>query len=112
MAHTVMQNAGMVFAILHHGARDRQYSGKELVDATKLISHEVNDVVAILGENGYAEWQRYLGTVPFVFGFVGITPRGRVGYERATQAKKASQGHDRSLRGPSSVAVATAVLLR
>jgi hypothetical protein len=46
---------------------------------------QVNDAVTILVENGFAEWQRFLGTAPFVFGYVQITPRGRVELERIRQ---------------------------
>ena len=47
---------------------------------------EVNDAVSILEENAHVEWQQFLGTAPWDFGFVEIRPRGRFEYERISLA--------------------------
>jgi len=44
--------------------------------------HEVNDSIALLERAGFVEWRRYLGTGPFNFGQVWITPIGRYEAER------------------------------
>jgi len=64
---------------------------KKLQEATGLSPMEINDAVTILDESGFVELLRYLGTAPFIFGQVTITPRGRYQWERikSLQAGKA-----------------------
>lgn len=61
-------------------------TAQELADATKLSPAEINDGVALLVEDGLAGWERHLGTAPFSFARVFITPRGRNEFEQAKQA--------------------------
>jgi hypothetical protein len=82
MPGTVEENAGKVLAFLYNGERSEQYDGPAIAAGTGLVPDEINDAVTILVENSYAEWQRFLGTAPWDFGYVEITPRGRYQYER------------------------------
>lgn len=90
MPPTVAENAGVILATMYAGEPEQEFSGQDLITATGLEPHQINDAVTILVENGYAEWMRFLGTAPFDFGYVSITPRGRVEYERVTAPARAS----------------------
>jgi len=59
-----------------------EVNGATLQEVTDLPPHEINDAVAVLQNSGYVEWRRYLGTAPFNFGHVWITPVGRYEAER------------------------------
>lgn len=52
-------------------------SGRQLQENTDLSPAEINDAATILRERGLVEWRQYLGTAPFIFGQLTITPRGR-----------------------------------
>lgn len=104
MAETVAENAGIVFSALYRGERGHQFPGAEIAEATGLAASEINDAVTILEENGYAERMRFLGTAPFQFGYVTITARGRVEYERARSAALADQRDGAALEKDSRVA--------
>lgn len=86
MLRSVEQNAALILSTLaampRADAGRTQASGKELEENTGLTPGEINDAVTILVEGGLAEWHRHLGTHPYEFGSVGITPRGRHEYER------------------------------
>lgn len=43
---------------------------------------KINQAVEFLKSKGYVEWLRYLGTAPFVFGFVKLTSRGEYEFQR------------------------------
>jgi hypothetical protein len=85
---TVAENAGKVLAFLYKAPSNEHYDGSAVQGGTELEPSQINDAVAILVENGYAEWLRFLGTAPFKFGNVWITPRGRFEYERAQAANQ------------------------
>jgi uncharacterized protein (TIGR02391 family) len=67
--------------------------GGALISATNLSADEINDAVAILVEKGFVEWSRVMGTAPFDFGGVRITPRGRLEHERAVAGRSAPPGN-------------------
>lgn len=75
---------------------------KKLQEATGLSPMEINDAVTILDESGFVELLRYLGTAPFIFGQVTITPRGRYQWERikSLQAGKAEAIPSITIRPP------------
>src|SRR5262245_47167852 len=56
--------------------------GSQLQEFTKLTPSEINDAVAILAESGHVETFRALGTYPFTFYTVTLTPRGRYEYQQ------------------------------
>jgi hypothetical protein len=51
--------------------------GPRIQDGTGLPPERINDAVALLEMNGYAEVMKWMGTVPFEFGQIDITPLGR-----------------------------------
>ena len=87
MPRTVAENAGIVLAFLYGADRNAQVTGPDIAAATSLAPQEINDAVTILVENNYIEWQRFLGTAPWAFGYVEITPRGRYQFERERDAQ-------------------------
>jgi hypothetical protein len=58
--------------------------GAVLQEITGLSPHDINDAIALLERSGYVEWRQYLGTAPYSFGHVWITPVGRYEAERAS----------------------------
>jgi len=89
MAATIKENAGIILMALYEEIRrptePREVTGLRLQELTKLEAEQINDAVAILRDNGYVEWQQFLGTSPFDFGYIEITPRGKTEYERALE---------------------------
>lgn len=65
-----------------------EVDGKRVQELTGLTPQEINDAVSILIDTGYVEWLQYLGTAPFDFRSVWITPRGKLEYERARKEYK------------------------
>jgi len=92
MASTIKENAGIILTSLYEESQQSEQpdevTGQRLQELTKLEPDEINDAVAILRENGYIEWQQWLGTHPFDFGYVEITPRGKAEYESAVEQSK------------------------
>ena len=92
MAATIKENAGILLATLYEESKkpgqQEGIDGSRIQELTKLEPDQINDAVAILLDNGYVEWQQYLGTAPFEFGSVEITPRGKAEYERAIEQSK------------------------
>lgn len=89
MAGTVKENAGILLGTLYDDSKKKDYceevSGEMLHDLTKLAPNEVNDAASVLVDNGYAEWLQEMGTHPYDFSNIIITPRGKVEYERAVE---------------------------
>jgi len=56
--------------------------GTTLCSLTELTPQRLNDAVEFLHSGGNLELQRYLGTAPFTFGSVSLTPRGRYEHQR------------------------------
>jgi hypothetical protein len=63
-----------------------EFRNDELPDLTGLRPEDLNDAVDILESNGYAKPMRYLGTHPYTFASVELTPRGRLEAERVESA--------------------------
>lgn len=76
---------------------------QELTDLTPI---EINDAVELLEQAGLVETLKFLGTHPFNFYHVELTPRGRYEYERqlsqqspaTCEETKVSEGKSVSLR--------------
>jgi hypothetical protein len=77
-------------------------TGQQVVDHTGIEPADVNDAVTILVEGGLAEWLQTLGTAPFNFRQVQITPRGRYELERAQDASDRADPQ-RPMRTPSPI---------
>jgi len=86
MAKTVQENAGIVLDALYvessNASSQFDIDGQRIQALTKLTPQEINDAVSILFGAGYVDWLQELGTHPFDFACVWITPRGKVEYER------------------------------
>ncbi|MCR4320595.1 MAG: hypothetical protein NUV74_09720 [Candidatus Brocadiaceae bacterium] len=65
-----------------------QLQGEELATKTRLSPVALNDAVSMLEDNDYVQVIKWLGTVPFAFGQVGLTSRGR--YEAESLAASAN----------------------
>ena len=93
MVKTVEENAAIVLEALYKEfpKTEGQFEidGQRVQGLTGLSPQEINDAVSILIDSGYAEWLQYLGTAPFDFGHVWITPRGKLEYERSSTDMKA-----------------------
>jgi hypothetical protein len=87
-----------------HGRGRGIFEGPPLMGALHMKPQDVNDAVDLLEENGYVETGRYLGTTPFVFRDVQLTPQGRLEAERLEaeelEAEKASPAPPAPTRGP------------
>ena len=88
MATKIQDNMKTILEMLAAKPRDvggyAWIGGKEVQEATKLIPAEINDAVNLLAEQGMVEAYRSLGTAPFDFYMVSITPRGRYEHETRT----------------------------
>lgn len=93
MAISIEESVKLVLGALCEVERDERgeawLSGAQLQKATNLSPAEINDAVTFLNESGLVEWRRYLGTAPFVFGHVTITPRGRFEFQHMTTVEQA-----------------------
>ncbi|GEM_PF-2764333 len=65
--------------------------GKRLQEITKLPPPRINDAVALLRQSRLVEVTTAMGTAPFDFRSVQITPRGRYELERSKTAKGTGQ---------------------
>ena len=95
MARTIEENATSILALLAELPRSHgEYAaitGRELEERTNLSPDEINDAISILVEAGLADWLQTLGTGPFDFNEVWITPRGRYELERITSEPALSE---------------------
>jgi hypothetical protein len=89
MAATIRENAGILLKALYEESQKpgqpNEVTGQRLQELTRLNPDQIDDALAILRDNGYVEWQQLLGTAPFDFAYVEITPRGKVEYERVAE---------------------------
>ena len=86
MPRSISEAATLLLQFLYAAPRDVPTSqlkeGPEISASTSLSVHEINDSVAILERSGYVETMNYIGTHPYEFGAVSITPLGRFEIER------------------------------
>ena len=89
MALTIEENAAIILKSLAIQGTDEvgraMLNGEDLTKITDLLPNQINDAATILVESGLAEWIQTLGTAPYAFREIGITPRGRYEYERMEQ---------------------------
>ncbi len=69
-----------------------EVDGKTLQEISRLDVEDINDAIHLLHDSGYVDWRRYLGTHPFRFGSVWITPSGRYEAERVDGASLVESG--------------------
>jgi len=88
MFNTVENSAAKLLNVMALLPRDEmgrsEADGATLQEFSGLSPAEINDGAALLVQSGYAEWRRYLGTAPFTFGVLSITPLGRHEHERTS----------------------------
>jgi hypothetical protein len=72
--------------------------GTDILAGTDLPAPRINDAVALLRGNGFVDGYDFLGTTPFNFGEVHVTPFGRYEYQRALAAAAAPETKDASTR--------------
>src|ERR1035438_278610 len=61
-----------------------EVDGPKLAEITRLSPNDLNDAIVLLQQSGFIEWVQFMGTAPFRFGRVWITPVGRYEAERIT----------------------------
>lgn len=92
MAKSIQENAAIILESLATFPRDSfgraEVSGDQLAGRTNLTAYEINDAVSLLVNSGYAEWIQTLGTAPYEFHSVSITPLGRYEFERLQDQTK------------------------
>ncbi len=83
----IATNVLMQLAKMRNATNDSRgmLNGPALSKITNLSPNELNDAVSILQRSGYVEWHQYIGTGPYEFGHVWITPVGRYEAERVTR---------------------------
>jgi DNA-binding MarR family transcriptional regulator len=83
-----------VATVLQHLATYAQYTGaqnEELAKALDMSAERLNTAVSLLENNGYVKPLRVMGTGPFDFARVEITPQGKLELERAEAAAEAKR---------------------
>ncbi len=95
MSSSIAENATNLLQVLENqprpGGGDAWVSGAEIRELTGLTAEEINDAVSILVNSGLAEWELAMGTGPFNFSDVCITPRGRFELEKARSSSQEEQ---------------------
>jgi|ERR1035437_6172826 hypothetical protein len=79
MSIPIVEALGIILSALY---KFTELNGPKLTEITKLTPTELNDAVTILESNGYVSLFNYMGTTPYEFGEVQITPAGKFEYER------------------------------
>jgi hypothetical protein len=109
MANSIDENITSILSLLvsHQELPDASIrdglSGEELRRATSLSPEQINVAVALMKEAGLVDWYRTLGTAPYDFNRVMITPRGMYEYERQTRAVGSPQQDMSTLRPPAPI---------
>jgi hypothetical protein len=87
MAGGIGPNLSLILSYLaqleRSGGNETPSTGPEIEDSTGLSANEINNAVTILYEAGLVDWLQTMGTGPFNFKTVEITPRGRFEFERS-----------------------------
>lgn len=91
------RDAATILKVLAEAQRGEHVDRNEVARLSELPPDRVNDAVALLVDSGYAEWIQTLGTAPYDFNAVSITPRGRYEYQRIASA--AAQAVPRDVEG-------------
>ena len=101
MARTVEENAAIVLEALYaespKTSSQFEIDGKRIQELTGLTPQEINDAVSILIDATYVEWLQELGTHPFDFSCVWITPRGKLEYERSKKEYEQSSSPTKTM---------------
>jgi hypothetical protein len=106
MPNTIQNNANCILSTLAEQPRqegvDSELSGPDLAQITGYAPNEINDAVSVLREAGFVEWLQTLGTGPYDFNVVWITPRGRYEFERTINQTVVQQTQEVRVNRPPS----------
>lgn len=95
MPNAIQNNANIILRTLAEQPRQEgvnaELSGPDLAQMTSLAPNEINDAITVLREAGLVEWLQTLGTGPYDFNVVWITPRGRYEFERTPNLPPAAE---------------------
>ncbi|MDE3096291.1 MAG: hypothetical protein KGK07_09870 [Chloroflexota bacterium] len=89
---TIREDATAVLVELTKQKQFDQTQGQALADVLGMSPEQLNNAIAILEDSGYVKVHRYIGSAPFAFGSVEITPQGRYEVERAEAEAAAGPG--------------------
>jgi len=94
MSNSIEENAAIVLEELYKESskvsNQFEIDGNRLHKLTELTPEQINDAVSILISSAFVEWLQELGTAPYDFSSVWITPRGKLEYERAKKGYEQS----------------------
>lgn len=106
MPNPIQNNASIVLRVLAEQPRQEgvnaEVSGPELAETTGLSPNEINDAITVLREAGLVEWLQTLGTGPYDFNVVWVTPRGRYEFERTQNQPEAAMAQEAQVVRPPS----------
>lgn len=95
MASSIAENATRILDVLATQPRPEGgsawVSGSTIQEITGLSAEDINDAVAILVNSSLAEWLQTMGSAPFDFRDVWITPRGRFELETAHASEQVEE---------------------
>jgi hypothetical protein len=78
MTNTIEENSFKILQALAQLPRGNySLTGPELNKLVDLSPDEINDASKILYKSGHIIWLRWMGTGPYLFGNINITPKGR-----------------------------------
>lgn len=77
-----------LYGIEKNSGKETWASGKQIAEATKLEPIQINDAIHLLYSADLVEWLRALGTAPYTFTQVRITPRGKYEIQRREALEK------------------------
>ncbi len=89
MSTTIEHHATVILRAMAEQPREiadfPNLSGDDLSKLTGLNPDQINDAVSILVHAGYAKWYKTMGTAPYDFRALSITPQGRLALEKASE---------------------------
>ena len=82
MSTQIELDADRILQAIAEAPRDLYVEAPALALKTELEPARLNDAAAHLVDQGWAEWLQTMGTDPYDFGEISITPRGRLEFQR------------------------------
>ena len=91
LERTIDNNIKYILEIINEQPTDENgqviLNGQQIKDLTGLTPSEINDAIAILVENGFVETFNALGTHPYTFYSIKLTPKGKFAYQLRNKEK-------------------------
>ena len=84
MSTEIEKNVIKILNFLYKNTTENKewFYGPDIQAGTGLEPIKINDAVTLLREKNFVEWELSLGTAPFKFDFIWITPRGKYEVQR------------------------------